>query len=414
MHFELGHDRGVGGVLAGLWLALDRQIVDDRFLGDHHGGSMNPVGTLQTLETLCDIDDPLDVWVRVVHRPEFLGGLVAVGVLVALLEAVFQGGVAAHHDRRHRLGDLVADVVRIAEHASCVTYRVAGFDRSERDDLGDMVASVGAGRVSNHFVAVSRVEVHVDVGHRNSARVEEAFEQQVVLDWVEVGDPKAVGHGGASGRAAARADANARLLGVADEVPGDQEVRGEPHVVDDFELVGDALDDAWRQVVAPPAFGTFPCEVVEVVLVGGEAFWDREVRQQGVTKRDFEVGSFGHPQRVVTRFRQFPEQVAHLTSRLEVVLGAFELEPLRVGDLGAGLDTQEGVVGFAVLAMRVVRVVGGEQRCADLLGDLDQLRVGFDLRRQPVILEFDEQVVLTEDLLQATGLVDRTLFVAIQ
>ena len=167
-------------VLAGLGLALHRQVLGQRLLGDHHGGGVDAVGALQALEALGDVDDLLDVGVGVVHRPQLGRRLVAVGVLRVLLEAVLERRVAAHHQRRHRLGDAVADGVREAEHAGRVAHRVAGLDRAERDDLGDVVAAVALGGVADHLVPVAGVEVHVDVGHRDAARVEEALEQQVV------------------------------------------------------------------------------------------------------------------------------------------------------------------------------------------------------------------------------------------
>ena len=62
--------------------------------------------------------------------------------------------------------------------------------------------------------------------------------------------------------------------------------------------------------------------------------------------------------------------------------------------------------------MGVVAVVGGEQRCADGIGDLDQLRVGLDLLREPVILELDEEVARAEDLLKPCRPSQRLLLVA--
>ena len=140
----------------------------------------------------------------------------------------------------------------------------------------------------------------------------------------------------------------------------------------------------------------------------------REVRQQRLAELDLEFGPFGDPQRVVARRRDLPEQVAHLGGRLQVVLGALELEALRVGQQRAGLHAQERVVGLVVVLVRVVAVVGGEERGADLLGDLDQLRVRVALGLQTVVLQFDEQVVAAEDVLQPGGLGERTLVVAVE
>ena len=131
--------------------------------------------------------------------------------------------------------------------------------------------------------------------------------------------------------------------------------------------------------------------------------------QQRLAELDVELGPLGDPQRVVARLRHLAEQVAHLVGGLEVVLVALELEALRIAISAPGLHAQQRVVRLVVLAVGVVRVVGGEQRGADPLGDLDQLRVRVALRRQAVVLQLDEQVVLAEDVLQPAGLLERAL-----
>jgi len=141
--------------------------------------------------------------------------------------------------------------------------------------------------------------------------------------------------------------------------------------------------------------------------------WDGEVGQQRLAELDLDIGTLGDPQRVVARFGEVAEQVAHLGSALQVVLGAFELESLRVAEQRPGLHAQQCVVRLVVLAVHVVRVVGRDDGGADLLGDLDQLRVGVALGLQPVILQFDEQVVLAEDLLQPPCLLHGALLVAL-
>ena len=199
VHFVLRDDGCRLDVLTWFWLALHREIGGQRLLGDDHRGGVDAVRALQALEAAGDVDDALDLGVGVVHRPQLRGGLVAVGVLVVVLEAVLQRCVPAHHQRRHRLGDAIADGIRHAQHPRRVTDAVARLDRAERDDLGDVFAPVLLRRVANHLVPIPRVEVHVDVGHRDAARIEEALEQQVVADRVEIGDPQAVGDGATSG-----------------------------------------------------------------------------------------------------------------------------------------------------------------------------------------------------------------------
>ena len=269
VHLVLGDDRArprrAGAVLG---LALDRQVLGERLLGDDHRGGVDAVLAAQALEALGHVDDLAGVGVGLVHLPQLAGHLVAVLVLGVRLEAGVQRRVAAHDQRRHGLGHLVAHAVGVAEHPGGVAHRGPGLDGGEGDDLGDVVAAVALGRVADHLVPVAGVEVHVDVGHRDARRVEEALEQQVVLDRVEVGDAQAVGH-----RAAGRAPrpGPTRMpdaAGVGDQVPHDEEVRAEAHVADDLELVGQALDHGVGQLVAPALAGALEGEVAQVVAVG--------------------------------------------------------------------------------------------------------------------------------------------------
>ncbi len=115
------------------------------------------------------------------------------------------------------------------------------------------------------------------------------------------------------------------------------------------------------------------------------------------------VGPLGDPERVVARLGHVGEQLAHLLRGLQVVPVAVELEALGVAHQRAGLHAQQRVVGDGVVAVHVVAVVGGEQRRLEVLGDVEQLRVGAALLRDAVVLQLDEEVVAAEDVLQPTA-----------
>ena len=412
VHFVLGDHRCLCGVLPLLGLALDRQIFRQWFLGDHHRSSVNANRTLQSLETTRHVDDALHVGVRVVQRAKILCGLIPGLMLGILLEAVLDRCVTTHDDGRHRLGDLVAERVRIAEHSCRVTHRIACLDRAEGDDLGDAIATVLLRRITNHLVAVSRVEVHVDVGHADSARVQEALEQQVVLDRIEVRDSEAVRDRTTRSRSTTRADPNVVFLGIANEVPHDQEVRRESHVADHLQLIRQPVGDFLGQFRSPTRLGPFECEVCEIVAIGGETLRQREIRQDVLAELDLHVCTLCDPQGVVACFGHLAEQVPHLVGGLQVVLVALELESIGVRDRAPGLDAQQGVVTLVIFAVRVVGVVGRQQRSVDRLGQLDQQWIRAHLICETVVLQFDEEVVATEDLLQSARTVVCTLHVA--
>ena len=82
----------------------------------------------------------------------------------------------------------------------------------------------------------------------------------------------------------------------------------------------------------------------------------------------------------------------HLGGRLQVVLFAVELEPVRVVTRRPGLHAKEGVVSFGVRAAAVMAVVRRHERGVEGAGDLDELWVRAALIGEPVILQLDEEL----------------------
>ena len=164
------------------------------------------------------------------------------------LQGVGEREVLALLGRRVELGDLVGLAVGELEDAADVLDRRLPLQRPEGDDLRDVVLAVALAHVADHLVAALEAEVHVDVGHRLALRVEEALEEQVVRNRIEVGDAQRPRHDAARRRAAAGADRDALALRVVGEVGDDQEVAGEAHVLDHRQLGVDAL------LIGPLAF----------------------------------------------------------------------------------------------------------------------------------------------------------------
>ena len=139
--------------------------------------------------------------------------------------------------------------------------------------------------VLDDLVAPVHAEVDVEVGHRHALGVQEALEQQVELERIEVGDAQRVRDERAGARAAARPDRDAVLLRPVDEVPDDEEVAREPHLLDDAELDPAALAvlvgielDAARGELAEPALEALVDELADV-RVERLALGDLERRQ---------------------------------------------------------------------------------------------------------------------------------------
>ena len=245
-------------------------------------------------------------------------------------------------------------------------------------------------------------EVDVDVGHRLAARVEEALEEQVVADRVDVGDLEAVRDEAAGGGAAARADADAVPLREADEVGDDEEVVGEAHLADRLQLELEPFAQLGRDLVvaAPEALLAELDEVVERVAAVGH----REVRQQDAAELDLDVAALGDLERAPERLFLPGEVAEHLLLRLEVEVVGVELPVVRVLERVARLDAEERLVCARVFVPEVVHVAGDDGRQAALLGELREQRVDALLHVEVRVLHLDVDVVLAEDRREAVEL----------
>ena len=175
---------------------LDRDDVGQRAVGDHDRGGVDRGVAHDALEAAGDVHDLPR------RRVAVVGGAQRLAVVQAVLEA----RRAAHDRVRDQLGEAIAGAVVVPQDPGGVAGRGAREHLAEGDDLGDRLAAVLVGHVAHHLVAAAHREVDVDVRHRHALGVQEALEQEVVAQRVDVGDPQAVGDDRAGGRPATRAD----------------------------------------------------------------------------------------------------------------------------------------------------------------------------------------------------------------
>ncbi len=102
-----------------------------------------------------------------------------------------------------------------------------------------MVLAVAGVEVLDHLLAAVDVEVDVDVRQRPRL-VDEALEEELVGDRVDLGDAQAVGHDRVAGTPPPLAD-DPVLPRELHQVPHDQEELGQVGPLDDLQLVGQLL-----------------------------------------------------------------------------------------------------------------------------------------------------------------------------
>ena len=87
----------------------------------------------------------------------------------------------------NQAGESVGLVEGQVPHPRDILYRPFGEHGSKGDYPRNMVLAIS---LIDIFVGEPQVlEVHVDIRHRDSVRVEETLEQELVLDRVQIGDP---------------------------------------------------------------------------------------------------------------------------------------------------------------------------------------------------------------------------------
>ena len=93
------------------------------------------------------------------------------------------------------------------------------------------------GYIVDDFSSSFEAEVDVEVRKGDSFRVQEPFEEKIVLDWVYVCNCGGVCNQGSSSRTSSRAYRNIVGLGPVDVVSHNEEVGREVHLYDDVQLI---------------------------------------------------------------------------------------------------------------------------------------------------------------------------------
>ena len=268
--------------------------------------------------------------------------------------------------------------------------------RREGDDLRDPVATVLVGDVVDDPIAPGDGEVDVHVGQVLAGRVQEALEEEAVADRVDVGDLEAVGRERTGRRAAARPHADAVRLREVDEVPDDQEVVREAHLLDRLQLEAEAVGELRRRL--PVALAEPLLAELDEVVEGVASFRHREGRKQDAAELELDRAALGDLERARHGVLEPGEVAGHLLLRLEEVLVRVEAPVAGVLERVAGLDAEERLVGVRVLGVEVVDVARCHQRETCLLGQRDELGVEHGLLLEACVLDLDVGRVAAEDL----------------
>ena len=365
-HVELG-DRHVRARIA-----VHRHQFRQRPVADDDAGGVRRSVAVEPFQLLRHVEQRLDDRLFL----GLLGKARLVGDGVRQLDRI--GRVLRHH-----LGQLVDLAVRHLQHAADVAQHGARLQRTEGDDLPDLVAAVFLLDVADDLFAPVLAEVDVEVGHRHAVGIEEALEQQREAQRVDVGDGGGIGDQRSGARTAARPDRNALRLRPFDEVGDDQEVAGEFHLLDDGELEIEPLAILLDRIAGSgsmrrqPRVEPFMGLAAQFVGLGLQRHLIVGDIAAGKARQDrvAVLGIVGAAQRdldgVVDRFRQIGEQPCHIGLAAQEIV---RCQPAAVvgGDDRAFGNGDQRVMRVIVVAGGEERLIGGDQRQIMDIGKIDR------------------------------------------
>ena len=385
--FQRGHD-----ILADHRLIVLGQghIFVHRPLGDDHTGGMGGSMAGHALQRLGGIHQLLHLLVRLVHFPQRL----------AQAQGILQGDVEGVGDL---LGDLVGIGIGDIHDTGHIADDAAGRHGTEGDDLGHMVIAVLAADIIHHLAASGVTEVHIDIGHADTFRVQETLEIEAVLHGVDVGDAQTVTDHGAGGAASAGADGDIHAAGIAHEVGNDEEIVRKAHFLDHFLLIGQLSAVLVIVAVALPITVVAQFFHVGIAVVSGRQF---ELRQVVFAEGKVHIAHIRNFCGVFDGTLISGEQGRHFRLATQIEVTGLVAHAVLVRQQFARLDAQQHIVGFRILTAQVVGIVGADQRQARLLVEAQQVLVHLCLLGDAMVLQLQIEAVGAEDLrhLQRVGL----------
>ncbi len=313
----------------------------------------------QTLERARQIDEVFDLLLGVVELPE----------LRLLRERILQCDAELE---RHELGDPVYITVAHPQHAAAVAHDGLRRHGAVGDDLRDALSPVLLRNVVDHAVAPVHAEVDIEVGHRDALRIQEALEQQVVLERIQIGDAQNISHQGARAGTAAGTDRHAILACPANEIGNDEEVSRKAHLADDIELGAQtfaiALGSRWTHDTGNPLVeaprGLRAHEVLRRDLARHRVF-----RQPRLTQLQNQSAAARDLDRIRQCLGHIAEQFRHFLRRAQVLLMGVATHPTGVGEQGAVVDAHTRLMRFEVGFLQKADIVGRHDRHAPPTGE---------------------------------------------
>ena len=321
-------------------------------------------------------------------------GLVQITELLAQTQGIVQRYMQCTRPAGHQLGDHIHLRIGNVQRTAYIPNGGAGRHRAKGNDLCHMVIAVFAPDIVHHFTAPQIPEVHINIGHGHTLRIQKALKIKVELHGINVRNMQAIGHHAACRAAAAGAHGNTRAFGIADKVRHDQKVIGKAHALDHVQLVCKLL--AVALLSRTIALGKTVIAQLAQVGTGIVAIRRFELRQVVFTEGKFQPAAVCNTLRVFHRVGIGGKQCLHLLGGTQIEILRLIAHTVFIVHRLAGLNTQQHIMAGRIFLAQIVGIVGTHQRNPRVLMQAQQLPIHRRLFVDTVILQFQIEIALSQ------------------
>ena len=257
----------------------------------------------------------------------------------------------------HKCIGQIHDTSHIPYHALC-------RQGTEGHNLHHLVASVFPAHIIDDFLPAVVTEIHIDIRHGHTLRIQETLKKQIVPDRLDIRNLQAVCHDAPCAGASARPYRNPVAPGVIDKIPHNQEVVHISHPANDGKFVVKSLAQRLSGIACghtAVAVAFLQPVIAEFIQISPRVIALRHLisGQLGLPERNLHIAPVGNALGILQSLPRIGKQPLHLLLALHEILAALIAHPVLVRQLLVGLKAQQNIVGIRVPGIGVVDVIGG-------------------------------------------------------
>ena len=338
----------------------------------------------KSLQTLGKVNQAVDIFLFLIGFPEFR----------IHSQCLINGDIWLLWNH---LGDGVYLGIRHVQNTAYITDHTAGCQSTEGNDLNHAVIAIFPPYIIDNFLSSFKAEVHINIRHGYSFRIQETLKEKIIPDRIQLGDPKCIGNQASCGGTSSRADHDIIVSGIFDEVPHNEEVIYISHVFDGGQLIIQAFFQriGYRMITL---FQPFMAKLVQI-LPGGQSVGHIIFRQLGHAEFDLHVAAQRDLVGIFQSFQSIWKKSRHLFWRFHIILAALIAHSVLIAEFFLSLQTKKNIMWFRILCHSVMHIIGGNQIDPRLSVHTEKLLVYSLLLRDPMILKLQKEISFSENIL---------------